>query len=76
MPDWTKQTSSNFLSDLNRYESYLEICLAFDRSAFHKNDKSRFQCGSRLCTDSIGLRHQLDINFRLIRPGLATFLTH
>jgi len=65
MPDWDKTDIIHFLSDLNRYESYLEICSPSTGALYNKIDKSRFRrCHRLMYRTPSGFDDQLDINFR------------
>src|SRR5687767_13881728 len=65
MSHWDKTDIIHFLSDLNRYESYLEICSPSTGALYHKIDRSRFRRCHRLTYRTPpDFDDQLDINFR------------
>ena len=65
MPDWDKTDVIHFLSDLNRYESYLEICSPSTGGLYNKIDRFRFRrCHRLMYRTPPRFDDQLDINFR------------
>jgi hypothetical protein len=65
MSDWDKTDIIHFLSDLNRYESYLEICSPSTGGLYNKIDRSSFRrCHRLMYRIPPGFDDQLDINFR------------
>ena len=65
MSRWDKTDIIHFLSDVNRYESYLEICSASTGGLYGKIDRSRFRrCHRLMYRTPSSFDDQLDINFR------------
>ena len=65
MTAWDKTDIIHFLSDLNGYSSYLEICTSMTGGLYHKIDRPRFKRCHRLmyrCPSSYD--DGMDINFR------------
>jgi hypothetical protein len=70
MSHWDKTDIVHFLSDLNGYESYLEICSSTTGGQYHKIDKSRFKrCHRLMYRTPASFDDQLDINFRSPHSG-------
>jgi hypothetical protein len=68
--DWDKTDIVHFLSDLNGYQSYLEICTPTTGALYHKIDKSKFRTCHRLmyrCPPSF--EDHMDVNFRSSHLG-------
>src|SRR5881394_3988382 len=65
MSHWDKTDIIHFLSDVNRYESYLEICSSSTGGLYNKIDKSKFRrCHRLMYRTPPSFDDQLDINFR------------
>ena len=65
MTAWDKTDIIHFLSDLNGYSSYLEICTSMTGGLYHKVDRARFKRCHRLmyrCPRSYD--DGMDVNFR------------
>jgi hypothetical protein len=71
MTVWDKTDIIHFLSDLNGYSSYLEICTSTTGGLYHKIDRARFKRCHRLmyrCPSSYD--DGMDVNFR--SPDMRT----
>src|ERR1043166_10070511 len=64
MPPWDKTDIIHFLTDQNRYESFLEICTPTTGGLYHRIDQSRFRRCHRLMYRAQSFDDGLDINFR------------